>query len=465
MQWWRESMETVDDRLAWWEDAWSRCFIHWGAHSNFGGVWEGEAMPGYAEHLMRHFRLYNANYKREVVAWFPPHDFDADGWVRAIKDAGMRYVVITAKHHDGFAILDSPSGAYDVTDFGRDPAAELKAACARHGLPLGFYYAHAQDWHHPDGTRADWQFDNPAGRRPLWWRVPENQWHVANVHRYFDVRAVPRIVDLIEQYDPAIPWFDTPFWAPPEVTIRAPEAAREAKPDLIVNSRAATGAGGNLGDYVSTPDKPALFYETDGPWESIPTTNESDGWHAADHSHKDAGHFEGLLSHAAARGGNVLMNLGPKGDGTIKQSRPRHPRRHRRLDGRQRRRHLTAPGGPRCRCRCGASRRARATTSTCTSTTGRPTGRWWSAGCGRTSRPRRCRPTARCWRPAGWTRRSGRSTCRPHVRRRDPQRRRDPIRQLVRHAVTLRPDSTMRRAGIALFAAGGDSHAPTGHRP
>lgn len=320
MQWWRDSMESRDDRLEWWRDARFGCFIHWGAYSPFGGVWEGEAMPGYAEHLMRHFKLDNETYEREVVAKFNPTAFDADAWVRTIKDAGMRYIVITAKHHDGFAIWDSAVTDYDIVDatsFDRDPIAELKAACDRHGLKLGFYYSHAQDWHHPQGTRAAWQFDYPASRRPLWWRVPENRWHIDNVQHYFDDKALPQIGELVEKYDPAIMWFDTAFWAPPEVTIRALEAARKQKPDLIVNSRVVTGGRGNYGDYESTADKPAEFYPVRGDWEAIPTTNESYGWHARDESHKPAAHFIGLLVKSAARGGNLLMNLGPRGDGRI----------------------------------------------------------------------------------------------------------------------------------------------------
>ena len=320
MQWWRDAKQTRDQRMGWWRDARFGCFVHWGAYSPFGGVWEGQAMPGYAEHLMRHFKLDNATYQREVVATFNPTAFDADAWVRSIKDAGMRYLVITAKHHDGFAIWDSEVTDYDIVDatpFGRDPLAELKAACDRHGLPLGFYYSHAQDWHHPQGTRADWQFDYPASRRPLWWKLPENQWHIDNVQSYFDQKALPQIVELIEKYDPALMWFDTAFWAPPQATVRALQAARAASPDLIVNSRVVTGGRGNYGDYESTADKPAEFYPVDGDWEAIPTTNESYGWHAEDHSHKPAAHFIGLLVKASARGGNLLMNLGPRGDGTI----------------------------------------------------------------------------------------------------------------------------------------------------
>ena len=320
MQWWRDAAKTTDHRLEWWREARFGCFIHWGAYSAPGGVWRGQEVAGYAEHLMRVFELDNATYEREVAAPFNPVAFDADAWVTTIKNAGMKYLVITAKHHDGFAIWDSAVSDYDIVDrsaFGRDPIAELRDACDRHGLKLGFYYSHAQDWHHPQGTRADWQFDYPASRRPLWWKVAENRWHVDNVHQYFTDKAVPQIQELIEKYDPAIMWFDTAFWAPPEVTIRALEAARRAKPDLIVNSRVVTGGKGNYGDYESTSDKPAVFFPVEGDWEAIPTTNESYGYHQTDKSHKPAAHFIRLLSSAAARGGNLLMNLGPRGDGRI----------------------------------------------------------------------------------------------------------------------------------------------------
>src|SRR5215469_13575650 len=151
--WWTESMRTREQRVAWWRVARFGCFMHWGVYSGPGGEWKGQAVRGYAEHLMRIKKIPLEEYKREVVARFNPVKFDAAEWVRTIQDAGMKWLVITAKHHDGFAMYRSLVSKYNIVDatpFGRDPMKELAAACRKAGLRFGFYYSHAFDWEHPD---------------------------------------------------------------------------------------------------------------------------------------------------------------------------------------------------------------------------------------------------------------------------------------------------------------------------
>ena len=331
LAWWRESMQTRDRRLAWWREARFGMFIHWGVYSTLAGMWDGRPVPGYAEHIQRIRRIPAALYRDSAVARFNPVRFDADAWVAAAQGAGMGYMIITAKHHDGFAMYDSKVSDYDVVDatpFRRDPLRELRDAARRRGLRFGFYYSHAFDWGDPEAPGNDWEYENPGGDRNLhggreWWvespQSPTGPDRLAKARRYVDRKAIPQVVELIRRYDPDILWFDTPHKLPPDENLRILRAAREAKPDLVINGRGVQplpgGPEARFGDYANTADRPAELTRPEGDWEAIPTTNESYGYHRADSSHKPPEHFVRLLSKAAARGGNLLLNVGPMGDG------------------------------------------------------------------------------------------------------------------------------------------------------
>ena len=234
---------------------------------------------------------------------FNPASFNADEWVRAAKQTGMGYIIITAMHHDGVAMFDSKADDYSVAKtsrFGRDPLRELKTACDKHGIKLGVYYSHAIDW----SLSGDPRFPEPNG--------PERR------KACVEGKALPQMLELIRNYQPAILWGDTPHHNPQELNLQILDALRKEDPNLILNGRI---AGSAYGDYHTTTDRPAEFGLMIAPeeqdWEAIPTTNESYGYHAHDKSHKPPGHFIQLLAKAAARGGNLLLNIGPKGDGTF----------------------------------------------------------------------------------------------------------------------------------------------------
>ena len=314
---WKHPKITVRNKMRVWREATFGMFIHWGVYSYLGGIWHGEPVKGYAEHIFRIKRIPLEVYKEEVVKKFNPVDFDAEEWVRLAEEAGMRYMVITAKHHDGFAMWDSKVTDYDIVDmtpFGRDPMRELRDACRRHGLLFGFYYSHAQDWSHPWGQRNEWDFGHPQPNKRRWWEDPEWKWYVEKSWIYVREKSIPQLRELILNYDPDILWFDTHNWLPPEMTREIVMTARRLKPELIINSRGTPG----IYDYKCTNDRPLDFPPTDEPyWEAIPTTNESYGYHAMDRSHKPPSFFIRLLAKAAARGGNLLMNVGPMGNGKI----------------------------------------------------------------------------------------------------------------------------------------------------
>ena len=292
-----------DARLAWWREARFGMFIHWGVYSAMAGEWKGQKVEGYAEHLQRIMKIKREEYLETVVKPFNPTEFSADEWVKTAKDAGMLYIVITSMHHDGVAMFDSKVDDYNVvatSKFGRDPLKELKVACDKYGVKLGFYYSHAQDW----STSGDPRYPEPNG--------PERRKAVV------EKKVFPQIKELIQNYHPALFWGDTPHHNPKELNEQILAYLRKEDPNLIINGRV---AGAIYGDYLSTPDRPFEFGPMNKPeekdWEAIPTTNESYGYHKLDKSHKTPAHFIQLLTKAAAKGGNLLLNIGPMGDGKM----------------------------------------------------------------------------------------------------------------------------------------------------
>lgn len=324
--WWTQSMKTQEQRIAWWRQAKFGMFIHWGIYSLPGGEWKGKKVDGYAEHLMRKEKITRSEYL-ELAHRFNPVLFNADEWARAARDAGMRYMIITAKHHDGFAMYPSTVSDFNIHDqtpFKRDPLAELSAACKKYGIKFGFYYSHAFDWEHPDAPGNDWEYQNPGGDKNLYGGRDWFDHHpelLPKAVKYVNEKAIPQIKELLTKYHPDIIWFDTPHKLPFSENLRILKVIRETDPNVVVNGRLARSAARNYGDYLNTADRPAEFAPVaDGDqdrWEAIPTTNESYGYSRYDNSHKSVPFFIQLLAKAASRGGNLLMNIGPKGDGAI----------------------------------------------------------------------------------------------------------------------------------------------------
>jgi len=320
--WWKESMKDHSHRIGWWREAKFGMFVHWGIYSLPGGEWNGHKVPGYAEHLMRKEKISRAGYL-DLAHKFNPEKFDADEWIRTARDAGMRYFIITAKHHDGFAMFESDVSDFNIikqTPFGRDPMAALAQACRKYQVKFGFYYSHAFDWEHPDAPGNDWEYENPGGDRNLFGGRNWYDQHpdlLVRMKKYVDQKAIPQITELLQKYRPDILWFDTPHKLPLSENIRILKAIREIDNNVVVNGRLARTQAVSFGDYRNTADRPAEFYPVEGDWEAIPTTNESYGYHKFDSSHKSPGHFIRLMANAAGRGGNLLMNIGPKGDGAL----------------------------------------------------------------------------------------------------------------------------------------------------
>lgn len=320
--WWKESRKNYDARMSWYNEAKFGCFIHWGVYSVPAGIWKGKKLGGYTEHLMRKGRIPLEQYKKELVAPFNPTEFNAEEWMRHASEAGMNYFIITAKHHDGFAMYPSDAYPYDMrlTKYDKDPMEALRKAARKYGIKFGFYYSHAFDWEHPDAPGNDWDYDNPGGDKLLgganWW-TGERKSFLPNAEKYVEEKSIPQIQELIKKYDPDILWFDTPSKIPLYLNIRILEAIREVDPKnkIVVNGRLVRFGSQNMGDYRNTGDRSAFFFPTKGVWESIPTTNESYGYSVVDTVRKPVSFFVQLLASAASKGGNILMNVGPMGNG------------------------------------------------------------------------------------------------------------------------------------------------------
>jgi alpha-L-fucosidase len=317
--WYTADLKKNPNRLDWYSEAKFGCFIHWGVYSSLAGEWNGTGSPGYSEHIMRSRKIPLNEYREKVVIPFDAPDFDADKWVRTAKEAGMKFMIVTVKHHDGFAMYPSNAYPYDIrmTKFKRDPIKEFSDAAKKYGIKFGFYYSHAFDWEYPDAPGNDWDYENPGGDKLLhganWW---ENfPGFLPKAEKYVNEKSILQVLELISMYHPDLLWFDTPQKLPLYLNLKILKAIRIADSSIVVNGRLARVGNVNFGDYVNTGDRAAFFRPTPGVWEAIPTTNESYGYNKFDLSHKTPTHFLRLLASAAAKGGNILLNIGPMGSG------------------------------------------------------------------------------------------------------------------------------------------------------
>lgn len=284
----------------WFEDAKFGLFIHWGLYSGLGNEWKGKSYYGSGEWLMNRAKVPAAEYAK-LAETFNPTGFNADDWATFARQAGMRYMVVTAKHHEGFAMYKShvsPFNIVDATPYRRDPMAELAQACARENVKFGFYYSQYLDWHEPNGGGNRWDFDEKT----------------KDVKRYYREKSIPQIKELLTNYGPlGLVWFDMPGGLTREETVGFMQEVRRLQPHCLISSRVGQG----LGDFRDFGDSelPATFI--DGPWEALFTHNNSWGFVRSDVDFKTPREIIQLLAATAARGGNLLLNVGPDGEGRM----------------------------------------------------------------------------------------------------------------------------------------------------
>jgi alpha-L-fucosidase len=289
-----------EQRLKWFREAKYGLFIHWGLYAIPAGEWNGRAIPGLGEWIMFRAPVPVREYER-LAARFNPVKYNADEWVQLAQDAGMKYIVITSKHHDGFAMFGSKVSPYNVvnaTPFKRDILKELADACARHGMRLGFYYSQAQDWHEPNGAGNAWDF-GPDEKKDF--------------DQYLRAKAEPQVRELLTGYGPvALVWFDTPRMMSGERAQRFTDIVRSLQPATLIDGRL-----GAEGDYRSTGDNVVPDETLGEAWETPATINHTWGFRKDDEDWKSPGTILFKLIDIVSKGGNYLLNVGPMADGVI----------------------------------------------------------------------------------------------------------------------------------------------------
>ena len=315
-----ETTEQFDARMEWWRDAGFGMFIHWGPYAIPAGTYDGQRIPGVGEWIMNTASIPVAEYEKYSSA-FNPVEYDADEWVRIAKEAGMKYIVITSKHHDGFCLWDSKVTNYDVMDFApikRDLLAELNQACKDNDIKLCFYHS-IMDWHHPQAQAPHYPTYNTGDKsNPAF---PE----------YYQNYLKPQVRELIENYDPSVMWFDGE-WIPEfthEQGLDLYAFVRGLKPDIIVNNRVDKGRqgmqgmnkeGDNYAGDFGTPEQEILEGQSDFDWESCMTMNDTWGYVSYDDNWKSAQTLIHNIVDITAKGGNYLLNVGPTAQGLIPQA-------------------------------------------------------------------------------------------------------------------------------------------------
>lgn len=278
-------------------------FIHWGLFSHLGGKWQGKTYYGIGEWIMNQSmaNIPVADYKK-VAKEFNPSKFDARAIARLAKDAGMKYIIITSKHHEGFAMFHSKADSFNIVDatpFARDPMKELSAACRELGLGFGFYYSHNQDWTAPGGSggpkvNAD---ETPSG-----------------FDDYFYRKCLPQVKEICSNYGQIdFVWFDTPGNMKKELVVELVKVVRELQPNAMLCSR----VGHGMGDYASKGDMEVPPVNIPGLWETCDTNNDSWSYAWYDNNFKNPKEILNRLVATVARGGTYLFNVGPDGEGLI----------------------------------------------------------------------------------------------------------------------------------------------------
>ena len=295
-----------DRRFKWFRDARFGMFIHWGLYAVPAGTWKGKKIDGIGEWIMNRAKIPISEY--ELLAKdFNPVKFDADAWVKVAKDAGMKYLVITSKHHDGFAMFDSATSRYDIaeaTPWKRDPLKELAAACQKAGIKFAFYYSQDQDWHESEASGNEWDF--PSDR----------EWKKSLGRGYFEGKVKGQLRELLTNYGPiGLIWFDTPRLITREQSLDLVDFVHKLQPDCLVSGR----VGHGVGDYDSAGDNQISVGNTDRDWETPVTLNDTWGFKSYDDNWKTTHVLLRQLVEVASRNGNYLLNVGPTSEGIIPQ--------------------------------------------------------------------------------------------------------------------------------------------------
>jgi alpha-L-fucosidase len=289
-------------------------FIHWGPYSVLGGEWKGKRMEqgDIAEWIMQRFKIPVEEY-RKIAATFNPTGFNAKAWVSLAKNTGMKYIIITSKHHDGFAMYDSDVSDYNIVDytqFHRDPLKELSEACAEADIKFCVYYSHREDWDHPYAYGNTWDFDSSQTNLDVM-DYPEL------FSQYLNEKAIPQLKELLTGYGPlGIVWFDRGMYTQEQGKEFA-DLVHNLRPNCLVNGRVGHYDKELLGDYQSMTDNGMPIGGIEEYWETPQTLNDTWGYSRFDQNWKSPQEIIRRMVTIVSKGGNYLLNVGPTGKGVI----------------------------------------------------------------------------------------------------------------------------------------------------
>lgn len=301
------SVDLSQESLSRFDDQKFGLFIHWGLYAIPAGVWKGKYVRGIGEWIMFREKIPVAEYG-QLAKQFNPVKFSGEEWAQLAQDAGMKYMVITSKHHDGFAMFKSEASKYNIVDatpYAKDPMKDLSAACHKRGIGFGFYYSQDQDWHEAGGRGNDWDFPKERNAQP-----------------YLEGKVFPQVKEILSQYgDLELIWFDTPGLLSVQQVTELRDLVKTKQPHCLLNSRIGHGKG----DYVQTGDNsiPIQVYTNEGKWEVPATLNDTWGFKSNDTHWKDSRDLIGKLADIASKGGNYLLNVGPTAEGLIPEESQR----------------------------------------------------------------------------------------------------------------------------------------------
>ena len=316
------------EKMEWFRDAKLGLFIHWGVYAVPAGFWSTDntfagwragkelySPHDYSERLLHKTNMLLSEYEQipELFNW---SDFDTQQIIDLCYASGQRYIVITSKHHDGFAIWPTKVNDWNISDAtpygresGRDPLKELAEACAKTKSPdypweikLCFYYSHCVDWHASGAYPFEYEHQ----------KMPSEE----EFQSYLDRKVKPQLTELLTNYgDIGMIWFDVPRFLSDEQAKDLSDLVQKLSPNTIINGR----IGRNFGNYLTTGDNGDVGYPVDYPWETPCSINHSYGYHSGDDEHTSPDWIIDKLIRVVSHGGNYLLNIGPKADGTIDQ--------------------------------------------------------------------------------------------------------------------------------------------------
>jgi alpha-L-fucosidase len=322
---WKQMNQSKEETSEWFKDSKYGMFIHWGLYSIPAGVWKGKKIhemrsPHVAEWIMHAAEIPREEYA-QLAKEFNPAKFNADEIAKLAKDAGMKYLVITSKHHDGFALYDSKVSQYDIMDaspYKRDIIKELHAACKKQGIEFGIYYSHNIDWY--DGSDAQVRLAKQLYQdlREYQYTFGANTWDPSpnSFEDYLVDKAFPQVVELMNQYpDMKLLWYDMSPRMTAEQSYAFYKKVYDIQPQILITER----IGNGYGDYTIPGDNkiPTQYENLEKPWETVGTFNNSWGYNSYDNDWKSPVEVLYWLVEIVSKGGNYMLNIGPKADGSV----------------------------------------------------------------------------------------------------------------------------------------------------